>query len=233
MRSDGPWTADFGVYAISADTGKLLWSNHGNGILGVLARICDYIPGFTNELRDSPKYICDQYLLTEKGRIIDITSGLVSSACTSFEEEPESNAYLFYTNKEIRIYNGILRVKANTESFELSFISEARSWSYNTSEHNYFMETNFYSFRLLDSHIALILADGPSFVPIKETDPTIIKPNTVNYSLGLIDIRSGETTIQKLEFEKTETSCRIEDVAGARLLISTNGKNLYEYEISK
>ena len=60
MRSDGPWTADFGVYAIALESGDLLWTSHREGLAGTVCKAAlDHVPGFTNELRDRPKRVQD------------------------------------------------------------------------------------------------------------------------------------------------------------------------------
>ena len=75
MRSDGPWTAGFGCYGLSLESGKLIWSSHGTGIVGTLSRFFDFIPGFTNGLRDSPRVVADGKVFCSSGRVLNVLSG--------------------------------------------------------------------------------------------------------------------------------------------------------------
>ena len=43
-RSDGPWTAGFGIYGIDAQTGQLLWTNHRHRLWQEFLRCFDFIP---------------------------------------------------------------------------------------------------------------------------------------------------------------------------------------------
>src|SRR5688500_4948391 len=42
-RMDSPVVMELGVYAISLETGKLLWVSHGNGWWGRFVRSLDYV----------------------------------------------------------------------------------------------------------------------------------------------------------------------------------------------
>ena len=75
MRSDGPWTADFGVYAIALESGELLWTSHREGLAGTVCKLLDHVPGFTNERRDRPNRVHDGEVLCESGRVLDLRSG--------------------------------------------------------------------------------------------------------------------------------------------------------------
>jgi hypothetical protein len=75
MRSDGPWTLDFGCYGIDLETGTLLWVSHRDGLYGTIVRVLDYLPGFTNELRDSPHEIRAGEVVCKSGRVLDLRTG--------------------------------------------------------------------------------------------------------------------------------------------------------------
>ncbi|MCA9213712.1 MAG: hypothetical protein KDB27_11630 [Planctomycetales bacterium] len=75
IRSDGPWTLSFGCYGVGLDSGKLLWTSHGDGRCGRLLRALDFIPAFTNELRDTAEFVVDSEIVCRSGRILDANSG--------------------------------------------------------------------------------------------------------------------------------------------------------------
>src|SRR3954470_22795843 len=75
MRSDGPWTADFGCYGISLESGRLLWTSHADGWWGRFVRMLDFVPGFTNELRDAPVDVTGCRCTCGSGRVLDVRTG--------------------------------------------------------------------------------------------------------------------------------------------------------------
>ncbi len=77
MRSDGLWTADFGCYGISLEDGRLLWTSHGSGLWGRIVRLLDFVPGFTNELRDTPHHVQNGKVFCNSGRVLDVKSGML------------------------------------------------------------------------------------------------------------------------------------------------------------
>ena len=85
-RSDGPWTAGFGCYGISLQNGRLLWTSHGSGLWGRFVRLLDYVPGFTNELRDTPEQVEDGKVYCRSGRVLDVTTGQLIE-----KTDPDSN----------------------------------------------------------------------------------------------------------------------------------------------
>lgn len=73
--NDGPWAADFGVYGLSLETGRLLWTSHAPGGWGRFVRLLDFVPGFTNELRDDPLRVDGEEILTSGGRLLEAATG--------------------------------------------------------------------------------------------------------------------------------------------------------------
>ncbi len=102
-RSDGPWTLDFGCYGISVETGKLLWTSHGQGSWGKLLRVCDFVPGSTNEFRDSPHHLENGECFCTSGRVLDVSTGAdlrrVSPEEAQQHETPQSDAQRLYHDK--------------------------------------------------------------------------------------------------------------------------------------
>ncbi|MCX5655135.1 MAG: hypothetical protein NTY65_10860 [Planctomycetota bacterium] len=75
VRSDGPWTLHFGCYGIDLETGDMLWASHRDGLYGAIVRALDYLPGFTNELRDTPHEIRAGEVICKSGRVLDLRTG--------------------------------------------------------------------------------------------------------------------------------------------------------------
>src|SRR5262249_6885831 len=65
-----------GIYAISLETGRLLWGSHGAGWWGRVVRLLDYMPDFTNEPRDTPLVVRSTAVVTQQGRILDLWTGV-------------------------------------------------------------------------------------------------------------------------------------------------------------
>ena len=73
--NDGPWIAEFGVYGIDLTSGRLLWTSHAPGGWGRFVRLLDFVPDFTNEIRDSPHAVLNGEIVTESGRRLDPRTG--------------------------------------------------------------------------------------------------------------------------------------------------------------
>jgi hypothetical protein len=236
MRSDGPWTVDYGIYGIDAKTGALLWTNHGRGFRDTLCRGLDYVPGFTNELRDSPEHIVGKYLLTRRKRVLDIRTGQEQrSMQLEVKEGKPGLAEEFYDNKCLPLGDGdTLGFEGMRDEFLLyrSNKDGHERWRFLARDHGSYVEPSFYSFRMTGDRIFVILGDGPAVVPVNPARPMFVKPNPVNYQLGIIDIESGECTFCPLVHAARRTDCRIEAIRDSRLLISCDGTILTEYEIS-
>ncbi|WP_038164849.1 hypothetical protein [Verrucomicrobium sp. BvORR106] len=235
-RSDGPWTADFGIYGIDAPTGKLLWTNHGRGFWGRLLRCLDFVPGFTNEFRDTPKCIVDQYVITWSGRILDIRTGLPcpsANVCAPEEDHWSAPERVLYEKRCLEIDGDDLLVQGAGEEFEiLRRHKDGRViWQFAARERSFHVDGNYYSYRLHGGRIFIILGDAPNYVPIKASNPMHVKPNPANYHLGVLDVSSGECKIHRLTDTEQRTGCRIEAIREDRILISCEGTQLLEYAV--
>ena len=56
-------------------SGNLLWTSHARGWWGRVVRVLDYVPGFTNELRDTPHHISGSEVFCDSGRVLDLLTG--------------------------------------------------------------------------------------------------------------------------------------------------------------
>jgi hypothetical protein len=112
MRSDGPWTAGFGCYGISLETGRLLWTSHGEGGWDRFVRMLDFVPGFTNELRDAPVEETGGRCRCGSGRVLDVRTGRTVRPLSKEEacaERPEvmTDACRLYSTPALEVRTGV------------------------------------------------------------------------------------------------------------------------------
>ncbi|MCL4691301.1 MAG: hypothetical protein KJ060_02160 [Candidatus Hydrogenedentes bacterium] len=248
-RSDGPWTADFGCYAISLETGELLWCNHGRGAGGGLLRILDFVPGFTNEFRDTACAIRDGQCLCESGRLLDLHSGEPLGQLSRKEvevirqERMLARAEPLYHSGEVdlpdlglrvsnhtRVVDGGVRRQRGTLRLETFDENGASRWNFDIAATKYHIDGNFYSYRLISPYIYLVVSEAAQR-KVHPKRPHTSLPNASPYHILVLDIRSGElvqdTRIQNAPCE----TARIEDVDDAGLLIGVDGKTLFYFEL--
>lgn len=233
-RSDGPWTIDYGIYGIDVKSGALRWTNHGRGFWNTICRLLDHVPGFTNEIRDAPKSMAGDYLVTRKERILDIRSGRQRFG-VPFEVEPDARgrAERFYDDKSISVQNDdVLVVEGLRDDFALFRLdaSGRQRWEFRAKDLESFVRADYYSYRLVGGNVLLILGDAPDCVPIDPSKPFLVKPNPANFQLGIVDIENGECRAFPLDHSTQRVGCRIEAIHGSRLLISCDDIFLTEYE---
>lgn len=237
MRSDGPWTCDFGIYAIDVKTGDLRWTSHSRGLWGNFLRWLDYVPGFTNELRDAPEYVVDKYIVTRKKRVIDARDGHDDPSSgvsdVSPTKEPRQDRVL-YDNKSLEIDGEVINVEGHGNDFAIYRIDDAgrEAWRFEAKACSMYVDGNFYSYRYNEGRIFLILGDAPKFVPIHPDKPMMVKSNPANYQLGVLDTTSGDLTLHELKDASNREECRIEAIRDARMLVSCDGSQLVEYELT-
>lgn len=237
-RSDGPWTAGFGVYGIDAQTGKLRWVNHGRGLWGKLLRCFDYVPGFTNEFRDVPKCLVDQYVVTERGRILDVRTGQDCPSAKFNETHNEDRLgpqHKLYDNKSLVIDGDTIKVEGHHDDFAILRRDKNGKdvWRFAAKDLSLHVDGNYYSYRFHEGRIFIILGDAPNYVPINEAKPHYVKPNPANYQLGVLDVSSGKCELAPLANATRRKECRIESIRNSRILVSCDGTELAEYDIAK
>ena len=253
MRSDGPWTADFGCYAIDLLKGTVRWSWYGRGLLGRLARIGDYVPGFTNELRTGFSHQIDDTVVTRAGDVLDIRSGEWQRRdkdlqAKSVEPAPKSPAQILYKAKTCILDSGIcLTARHERAKKELPVTgsegsgakvqirvqahdSEGRKvWDWGPGDLGLHAVTNYYGWRLVGSKIIFLGGEAPSVVPIDPAIPLRVKRNPTLYHLVEIDAISGKLTKRFQVTAAPSAECRIEDADEAGMLLSISGKHLGYY----
>lgn len=237
-RSDGPWTAGFGIYGISAPTGELFWTNHGRGGWGKLLRCLDFVPGFTNEFRDVPRYIVDGHVITASGRCLDVPTGQPNPAMqltSPAETERTSPARKLYDDKALEIDGDTISVQGHRGDFMIQRRDRhgQEVWRFAAAERALHVDGNYYSYRIHGGQIFIVLGDAPNVVPIKKSAPFHVKPNPANYQLGILDVTSGDCKLYPLTDALQRTECRIETIRDDRILISCEGRQLAQYRIAR
>jgi len=249
MRSDGPWTFTFGCYGISLDTGSLLWISHGTGFRGVLARILDFIPGFTNELRDSPHHIEDGQIFCEGGRVLDVKTGEVlrevARDSVQAHESPSSVGHLFYNtgigknasrendHSRLAVGNGLflrhVQAQEGKQRGVLQITAENRDgtcvWEFSTDQLGRHIDGNFYSYRLVPPFLYLVVSDECKYKPHPSQKRCVV-PNPTHWHLVTLDLTTGEVRQGFSLGEEQQDECRIEDVDNGGLLIGRSNREL-------
>lgn len=246
MRSDGPWTATFGCYGISLKSGTLIWTSHGSGMRGILLQIFDYLPGYTNGLRDSPHHLKNGKVFCNSGRVLNVTTGQLlekaDSPDTQFDKPPRRIDEVFYNstlNKEqeaISIGGGIFlrhlrQVESGNSSLEIMADTEAGEniWSFSTNVLGRKFDGNFYSHRLMPPYLYLIVSDQDRFRP-NPAHKNQVLPNPTYWHFVAVDLRNGNVAQDFSLCDQKLEECRIEDVDDRGLLIGRSNQTLAYYE---
>jgi hypothetical protein len=221
-RSDGPWTMDFGCYGISMRTGRLLWTSHARGWWGPVVRLLDYVPGFTNELRDTPHHVVDNEVFCESGRVLDVETGKDLRRVTPEEvgrfQEPRSEAQRLCNGERIRVGdNWWLSHKKEDDGqpgrFRLCLLEGDGTvlWEFDihTTGMHLPWSVNFYSYRYVSDrfgppHVYLVVSEEPQVVRNQE----LIRTPT-RWHLLALDVLAGKIVGDTLVDEEKVKECRI------------------------
>jgi hypothetical protein len=246
-RSDGPWTLDFGCYGISLETGQLLWTSHARGGWGGFLRLLDFIPGFTNDLRDTPAFVRDGELVCASGRVLDVRTGMdrgrVSAEEVKGHVKPRSDTWLLYQGGLREVYTRVKltdgrwlshKASPNEESvtgFHLYVLGDdgAVRWHFDLAGTGYHIGGNYYSNRYAAPYLYLVVSEERQLrdVPGK---PGYVVTNPAVYRLLTLDL-NGESVMQDFRVDECKLKeCRIEDVDETAVLVSLDGRQLRYYE---
>lgn len=249
MRSDGPWTADFGVYGIDLETGRLLWTSHAGGIWGRVIRALDAVPLFTNELRDRPATVRATDCVTGRGRVLDLKTGKrIGNEPTPADQPgvPEGVARTLYREGSCALEWGTLRLgspeapataerngrkQVHSLRGELRFFLQTADgqvlWKFDIKEHGYHCGSDYFSYRLAAPFVYVIVSDRPDDVPAPRRDARYVVPNAGQYHLLTIDARTGRIE-QRFPITDSEVyRCRLEDVDDSAVLVSVEDSLMY------
>src|SRR5579862_3812035 len=239
MRMSGPATYSYGVFAISLETGELLWTSHfaGRGGRAFLKAVASW---FGIDFSDYAAGVRGSECITAAGRILDLHSGkeLRLEPPSAGEKWPsfwtlKSPAWQLYGRHPVdcgscRILRHGLPGAPKKEgvgpdgTFNL-FLSDEQGrplWSFDIATTGHHMGGNYFSYRFNDGFVYMVVSDRPQTVPIDPRQPLIVKRNPVHYFLWALDIETGEIC-QKVQISEEETTCcRIEDLDERSVLVS-------------
>lgn len=254
MRSDGPWTSSFGCYGISLEDGQMLWKSHGTGLRGWLGHLLDYVPGLTNEIRDSPHHVKDGQVFCYSGRVLDIHTGKtlkkISPDAVQLFQQPKSLAKQLYQTsgiyslleeplqKEVSIGKGISLYHPEYERGQprkdWAIIAKNDNgqelWRCTTKQlYEWYIGGNFYSYRLAVPYIYLIVSEEPATKPDPKNEKYHV-PNPTIWHLITLDVWSGDIVQEISLGSEMLTECRIEDLDDDHVLIGNSNQELFMYE---
>jgi len=172
-RSDGPWTLNFGCYALSLLTGELIWQWHGPGPWGWLVRQLDLVPEFTNELRPTFLGAKGSECFVTPNRVLDVHTGKMlrrerDPSKLRKNDEPDTQALKLYAQMsvmlthELELSYALTVVEApgqsNEAQMELVLRDAAKREKWRWGPHLLGLKclVNFYGWRLQDETILIL-----------------------------------------------------------------------------
>lgn len=243
MRSDGPWTADFGCYGISLESGRLLWASHGSGIWGRIVRLLDFVPGFSNELRDTPHHVADGKVFCNSGRVLDVKTGKLlhrmdAKKIQSHEKQWSIGAEFAASGVErhhprVKVADDMfLRHAQETEGWQrgtLEIAAETESgdslWTFSIKQ----LDRHICSYRLFPPFLYMLVSDEPNSKP-HPTKKHLALPNPTRWHFVTLSIETGEVTQDFRLGDEKHVDLGIEDLDADGLLIIKDNKELAYYE---
>lgn len=236
-RMSGPGTYTYGVFAVSLDTGELLWTSHTakGDFRGFAGAVLNWF-GIATE--DHANGVRGPECITAVGRVLDIHSGKELRRVSPPEDWPAywkatSPAKTLYERHPVDCGSGrILRhglpgtPKKDGSypdgTFNL-FLSDAEGralWSFDIATTGHHIRGNYFSYRYSNGYLYMMVSDRPQTVPINPRKPLFVKENPAQYFLWVLDVDTGEIC-QKIRVTDAEaTHCRIEDVDDRAVLVS-------------
>ena len=239
MRMSGPATYSFGVFAISLETGELLWTSHyaGRGGRALLKAAASWV-GI--DFSDCATGVRGSECITAAGRVLDLHTGkeLRLEAPSAGEKWPslwtlKSPASELYRRHPVECGSGrVLRHGlpgapkkegvGPDGSFNL-FLSDAQGrplWSFDMAATGHRIGGNYFSYRFSDGFVYMVVSDRPQTVPIDPRKPLIVKRNPAHYFLWVLDVETGKIC-QKVQISEEETTrCNLEDLDDRSVLVS-------------
>lgn len=238
MRSDGPWTADFGVYGISAGTGAVLWSAHREGLLGQICAALDRVPGFTNEIRDAPIGLVDGEVHCRSGRVLNLQTGqCVRRNAEEAQRRTMQISVALQDQRDFTTAHGRLIISTATAEKHHRFDvlmrqAESRRWSFSAEEHGVFVRSNIHSWRVYEDHLLMIVSAEPDTLAVRADQPFIVRSQPTHRELWGIRLEDGVIGLRVPLTLSPVFECRIEDADEQYVLISSDNSRLSCYRRS-
>jgi len=209
-------------------------------MLGILGRVLDFVPGYTNGFRDRPGFVRNGMVFCCSGRVLDIATGNMVERKSRDEIEsldsPKSDARYLYNSSihqaadKVRVGDLLLsHPSSSTVRDEWSLIAETESgkrvWEYSIRDGGRHINGNYYSYRLCDSFIYLVVSEEPQYKPHPSHEHMVV-PNPTRWAVLTLDVLTGKP-IQEISLDTgLVENCRIEDVDAAGLLVGKSNREL-------
>ena len=232
-------TIDAGCYGIDLASGNLLWTSHANGLLGILLRICDFVPGYLNSMRDSPLLVNGDQTTTSRGRILDVSTGKQIDRI-SRKKALELFMQNFYSPEKELYHKGFVRYHNSWIAHQLPNAGQSISeleWTkdfYNNGFHIYRLDANekiewefhlkdhiegtYYSYHFDTRYVYMIVSQEKNYHTNSHNGRTEYRP--VKYFFFTLDLEQGKIVQDFPLSDSSFVTCRIEDVDTHGILIS-------------
>ena len=254
MPSDGPWTVDFGCYGIGLTTGRLLWVSHRDGLWGRVVRALDYVPGFTNELRDAPVRVYPDEVICRSGRVLDIHTGRLLRRVTRDEaarREADATPDRRLLDPALRFSTSDAPAPPPVRVTEGCYVSryppsvlrrlidpqeeEDKTTLYGLTADGAVTwcfrvaQPGYHSgtapFRFACPYFYFVVSDAPVTVPVRAKNPRVRRYNPGRWHALTLDARTG-AVVQDILLGPCEVRAKIEDIDDKAVLFSLDGRRL-------
>jgi hypothetical protein len=219
---------------------------------GRLVRLFDFLPGFTNDVRDVPAHVVGDECICESGRMLDVRTGrtvrrIAPDRVDDFKQPPSDHERLGETGYRVDAPDKLrigpdawLSRRAEGEpagsvagQFKLHLFRDDGSLAWRFDIAN--IGCHAASSRYCPGHgdrppvMYLTVSEEPHTLP-HPTRPHCGLPNASRHYLITLDLRSGKVVQQIAMGDGKLTACRIEDADDTGLLISMDGSRLQYHE---
>ena len=247
--NDGPWGADFGVYRYDFENGDWLGASHGKGGWGKFVRLLDWVPDFTNELRQTPIAVRAGKIYTDAMRILDAHTGEIVGELTREEAEQlrhrvaRREVELTVGEKQVALEDGAL-LQAGTPDdpdlkknyyqhrpfqffrqnaagqVEWTFDGLVRGWDTPKMERTRILQ------RFDGDSIVMLVREGDTHAP---GDP--FKSVAVACFLTRLDLKTGETGAQTPLAPHPLLQVQLHDAWDGKVLVSWSNEETRTWEL--
>ncbi len=236
-EGDGPWSDVFGIYGMSFDDQKLKWTAHARSIWKYPVRLLDFVPRFTNELRDAPLRVQNGEIVSRSGAVINAATGALIRRQSREETiqlikapDPDPNWQLFHLKQLDCGVNGVLHrgtpddpekpltIRQNAQIRLYMTDSTGRvKWTFDVTQFGEICNCDEMTY--VEPFIYLSVSDAPLYAPYVKGEPSSLSPAL--FSLWTLDTRSGEI-VQKVRINEVRA-------IGGRIAGSDRRSLLYEF----
>jgi hypothetical protein len=250
-RSDGPWTLNFGCYALSLVTGELIWQWHGPGPWGWLVRHLDLVPEFTNEFRPTFLGTKGSECLVTPNRVLDVQTGKLlrrepDPSKLKKEYKPRTKAEKLYAKQpvmltqelELSYESTVVETPGQINEVRMELIlrdaDKSEKWRWGPHLLGLKCLGSFYGWRLLDDTILFLGSEDRQEVPdTLHPDKNYVVRNPTRYHLVQLNAITGAVMQRFPLNEEKVAECRLEDVDTDGVLISYERKDLSYFPFAK